>query len=390
MLEAYGFRGWEVNRVSRRPAIRRYIGSLAANSVKILPRILATLIFFAAFEGVVFHTRLYPSIIEPDSTAGAMETQLNNEWKRPKPNRNQVLAVGHSRMALLPRIANEMQPSTGYRFASVGIGGTTPRCWYYELRELDPRANRYAAIIIPTDDFNEPDSYENPNERELDTRYLIARLKLRDLAEFPESFDTFKLKWVTAGAMLFKGYVYKRDFLDFISHSKARLAKVELYKGFSAGWFYDYVGPNHSVAGLQIDWQHNVATYPANFTPEQRKLMEDVLFQPRPPDAGLYTRYLRRWYGRILDHYRGSSTKLIFLRVPRAPMPPPDHPPKLDSAIRQIATEPEVVVLDEHLFDQLEHTDLFADPMHLNAEGMNRFSRILATEVRRVLGPPKS
>jgi hypothetical protein len=107
---------------------------LAANSVKVFPRILATLVFFAAFEGAVFHTRLYPSIIEPDSTAGAMETQLNNELKRPKPDRNQVLAVGHSRMALLPRVANDMKPSTGYRFASVGIGGTTPRCWYYELR----------------------------------------------------------------------------------------------------------------------------------------------------------------------------------------------------------------------------------------------------------------
>lgn len=363
---------------------------MAANSVNVLPRILATLVFFAGFEGVVFHTRLYPSIIEPDSTTGAMETQLNNERKRPKMDRNQVLAVGHSRMALLPRVANDMKPSTGYRFASVGIGGTTPRCWYYELRELDPTARRYAAILIPSDDYDEPDSYENLNDRELDIHYLIARLKLSDLPEFPLSFDDSKLKWVAFGDMLFKGYVYKRDFLEFLSHSKARIAKVSQNDRDSAGWFYDYVGPEHSLAGLQIDWQHNVADYPASFTADQRKLIEDVLFGSRPPDAGLLTRYLRRWYGRIIEHYRGSGTKLIFLRVPRAPMPPPEHPPKLNSAIRQIASQPDVVVLDEHLFDQLERTDLFADPMHLNGEGLNRFSRILATEVRRVLGPPES
>jgi hypothetical protein len=141
---------------------------------------------------------------------------------------------------------------------------------------------------------------------------------------------------------------------------------------------------------LEIDWQHNVAHYPASFTAEQRKLVQDVLFGPKPPDAGVLTAYLRRWYGRIIDHYRGSGTKLIFLRVPRAPQAPPEPPPKLNSAIRQIASQPDVVVLDEHLFDQLERTDLFADPMHLNGEGMNRFSRILATEVQRVLGPPKS
>ena len=369
---------------------RRYIGSLAANSIKVLPRIVATLVFFAVFEAVIFHTRIYPSILEPESTAGAMETQLSNEIKRPKPDRNQVLAVGHSRMALLPRVANSMQPSTGYRFASVGIGGSTPRCWYYELRELDPTARRYAAIIIPTDDFNEPDSYDNLGNRELDIRYLIARLKLSDLADFPWSFDDSKLKWVAVGDILFKGYVYKRDFLDFLSHAKARIAKVRQSDQYSAGWFYDYGGPDHSLAGLQIDWQHNVAHFPDSFTPQQRKLIEDVLFQPRPPDADQLTRYLRRWYGRIIEHYRGSGTKLIFLRVPRAPMPPPEQPPKLNSAIRQITSEPDVIVLDEHFFDPLERTDLFADPMHLTAEGMNRFSRMLATEVRRVLGPPKS
>jgi len=384
MLEAY-----HVGQGHALP-LRRYISSLAANSISVSPRILATLLFFATFEGVIFHTRLYPSILEPDSTAGAMETQLNNEMKRPKPDRNQVLAVGHSRMALLPRVANDMQPSTGYRFASVGLGGSTPRCWYYELRELDPTARRYAAIIIPTDDFNEPDTYEEPSNRELDTRYLISRLKLSDLTEYPWSFDDYKLKWVTFGDILFKGYVYKRDFLEFLSATKARIANARLSKVHSSSWIYDYRGPEHSVAGLQIDWQHNVAHYPASFTPEQRKLIEDVLFQPRPPDAGQLSRYLRHWYGRILDHYRGSGTKLIFLRVPRAPVPPPEHPPKLNSAIRQIASEPDVIVLDEHLFDPLERTELFADPMHLTGEGMDRFSRTLATEVRRMLGPPKS
>ena len=32
----------------------------------------------------------------------------------------------------------------------------------------------------------------------------------------------------------------------------------------------------------------------------------------------------------MIDYYRGSGTKLIFLRVPRAPVSPPDAPPKLD------------------------------------------------------------
>ena len=224
---------------------------MAAKSIKVVPRILATLIFFAGFEGVIFHTRLYSSWIEPDSTAGALETQLNNEMKRLKPDRNQVLAVGHSRMALLPRVANDMKPGTGYRFATIGIGGATPRCWYYELREVDPTGRRYAAILIPSDDYDEPDSYENLSDRDLDIRYLIARLKLSDLPEFPLSFDDYKLKWVAFGDILFKGYVYKRDFLEFLSHSKERITKVLQNDRYSTGWYYDYDGPDHSVAGLR-------------------------------------------------------------------------------------------------------------------------------------------
>jgi len=385
MLEAY--------HVPRSDAVppREYIGSLAAKSIPVVPRILATLVFFAAFEGLFFHTRLYPSILEPESTAGTMEARLDNEQKRPKPDRNQVLAVGHSRMALMPRVANEMKPSTGYQFASVGIGGTTPRCWYYELRELDPTAKRYAAILIPSDDYNEPDSYEdfNDNDRDLDTRYLVARLKLSDLPDYPLSFDDYKLRWVALGDVIFKGYVYKRDFVDFLSHPVTRIDKARLSARYSAGWFYDYRGEEHSLAGLQIDWEHKSAQYPASSTPGQRKMIQDVLFAPRPPDNGRYTRYLQRWYGRIVEHYRGSGTKLIFLRVPRAPVTPPDTQLKPNSAIRQIAAEPDVVVLNEHLFDPLERPDLFADAMHLTGEGQKRFSEILATEVLRVLGPPR-
>lgn len=370
--------------------LRRYIGSLGANSPSIFPRILATLVFFAGFDGLVFHTGLYSSMVEPDSTTGAMETQLRNELKRPKPERNQVLAVGHSRQALLPRVANDMQPPTGYRFASIGIGGTTPRSWYYELRSVDPNANRYRAILIPSDDYDEIDGYENLNDRESDLHFLIARLRLSDLTEFPWTFDNYKLRWMAVRSILLKGFVYKRDVNEFMDHSKARIAKVRQNDQDSASWFYDYAGPDHSVAGLQIDWQHKVAHYPASFTADQRKLIEDVLFGARPEQSGKDSKYFRHWYGRILDHYRGSGTKLIFLRVPRAPTPPPDRLRQPNSAIHQLASQPNVIVLDEHLFDSLERTDLFADPMHLNGPGMKRYSEILATEVRRVLGPPKS
>jgi hypothetical protein len=354
---------------------------------QVFPRILTTLFFFAAFEGLIFHTPLYPSILEPDSTTGGMELQLRTEINRVKRDPNQVVAVGDSRMALLPRVANEL--NTGYTFASVSLGGVPPRCWYYDLRTIDPTANAYSAILIPSSDYDEPDEYDDLGERELDLHYVLVRLELKDLLEFPWTYKKNSLKWETFRGILLKGFVYKRDFENFLLHPEKRLADVRLYNRGWAGWIYGYHAPDHSLKGLRIDWRNKKAYYPDNITKAQRASIESVLFRPHPPATGTQTAYYRYWYRRILDRYRNSRTKLIFLPEPRTPLPPPPHPPKLASAVRQMASEPNAIVLDEHLFDSLERPDLFADPLHLNGPGMEKFSRILAADVRRVLGPPE-
>jgi hypothetical protein len=372
------------------PSIDHQASAQTPSTHRVWPRILAIASFFVAFEAILFHTGFYSSIVQPDSSTGYMELQLRNEIARPKPDRNQVLAVGHSRMALLPRVVNQDKPGTGYTFATIGLGGTTPRIWYYGLRAVDPDAHNYAAIVIPYDDSNEPDTYDYQTEREADLHYLIARLGLRDLRDFPWTYQDKKLQWTIVRGMILKGTIYERDFLEFLTHPIERIKKARYYATDSAGWYYGYGGEAKSLAGLQIDWQHKTAHFPDGFPESERKQIEGLLFPALPPNEGRQTAYLRYWYGRIVDHYRGSDTKLIFLRVPRAPTSPPDAPPKLDSAIRQIASQPNVVVLDERLFNQLEHPDLFWDAQHLNRDGMEQFSKILAAEVRRVLGPPKT
>lgn len=318
-----------------------------------------------------------------------MELQLRNEIRRPKLNHNQVLAVGHSRMALLPRVVNEEQPPTGYTFATISLGGTSPRTWYYDLRAVDPDARNYAAVLIPADDYNEPDTYDYQSEREPDVHYLVARLGLRDLLDFPWTYRNRKLQWEIVRDIILKGTVYKRDFQEFLDHPKERIDKARLYSDGSAGWYYNYRGNETNLTGLQIDWLHRTIQFPDGVSADLRKQIQDELLPALPPNRGRETAYLRYWYGRIIDYYRNSDTKLIFLRVPRAPQSPPDPPPNPNSAIRRIASEPNVIVLDERLFNQLEHPELFQDGFHLNRAGMERFSKILGAEVRRVLGPPR-
>ena len=354
------------------------------------PRLLATVCIFAALEGLIFHSGLYAAIIEPVSTTGSLELNLRNEIKRPKPDRNQVLAVGHSRMAMWPRIANQMQPSTGYTFASIGLGGTDPRTWYYSLRAVDPHAHSYAAIVIPEDDYNEPDTGPDPADQDVDLHYLIARLGLGDLLEFPWTYRSAERRWSAFESILLPGLVYKQDFQEFLDHPLARIAKAQFYAEGSASWAYDYGGDARTLAGLEVDWANKTLHFPPGVAEADQKRAADELFREFPSDQGLETAYLRYWYGRIVDHYRGSGTRIFFLRVPRAPATPPEEPVKPHTAVRDLAGQPGVIVLDEHLLDTLEHPENFWDGWHLNRKGMKAFTEIIATEVRKALGPPSA
>jgi hypothetical protein len=338
--------------------------------LRVLPRILSTAIFFAAVEGLIFHSGLYSSIIEPASTAGFSEYRLRNEILRPKSGGKQVLVAGDSRMAFYPRIADPMTRQTCCIFGTISVPGTSPRCWYYQLRYVDPTARRYAAVVIPSDDYDDQEQW--PDARESDLPYLLPRLELRDLIEFPRSFLDRKLQWVAFRGVLLKGYGYRTDFQDFLTHPAERLEKVRVAKEGSAGWFYNYELAEDRV------------------TVEQRQSIEESFLRDRPVDTGRGTAYFRYWYGRILDHYRSTETKIIFFRLPRGPVPPPSHPPKRDGAIRQLASKLNVIVFDEHLFDELERPELFYDDMHMNREGATRFTRMLAAEIARVLTPPTS
>src|SRR5579862_4656185 len=126
--------------------------------------LLASFAAYAGIEAAVFHTDLYPYFLRPDSSAGFLNTRLDNERTRPEHGPNQILAVGDSRMALVPRIANGL--NSPYEFGTMGVAGTTPRCWYYLLRAADPTANHYSAIIITMESYDDADSFEDYRDRE--------------------------------------------------------------------------------------------------------------------------------------------------------------------------------------------------------------------------------
>jgi hypothetical protein len=341
---------------------------------------------FFLVEALVFHSSLYPSILKTSSSTGVLETFLYNERHRNVTDRNQVLAIGDSRMGFLPRYANEMRAEIGYTFATIATPGTTPRCWYYMLRDADPSRRRYAALVIPVYDYDDEETWEDLADRATDLHYLIARLRWTDLAEFSGSYHDSELKWQAVRGILLNGFVYKADLQDFLLHPVSRIQEAARSRRDSHIWFYDYVGPRNDVKGITIDWKKGQVNAPPNTDPALKEEFRIRFLVPRPQDRGRHSAYLKYWFGKIREFYRGSGTRIIFIRLPRGPFLGPDQPPpNPHSSVRELAASPGVILSPEHFFDALETPDKFVDPYHLNAAGATEFSQMLGRHVKQLL-----
>ena len=340
-------------------------------------------------DALLFRTNLYPSVLEPNSAAGQFELTLWRELRAQKNfGGNAVTGVGDSRFAYFPRLANEVMLETNLVFRSAGVAGSNPQAWYYMLRDLDPTARRYRAIMIGVDDYDDEDQTFEPDADIHALSYAVVRLRLGDTLDFARSFHGLGLQWQAFRGALLKGLVLQPDILAFLSHPRKRISYVHLVHSGFAEWTYNYVESDRSLEGLRIDWSTMTVTYPPTADWLQRETIKnwELHYPDLPENAGRLAAYRRTWLGRIVDRYRGSRTKIVFVRLPRGPIPRPanlDH--KTRGVIRELAARPNVLLCEEHAFESLEHPELFKDGLHLNREGSTRFSHMLAREVRRLL-----
>ena len=144
---------------------------------------LALLLFFA-LDALAFRTGWYVSILEPNSTAGFLETYLRIEEQRPIGRYRQVLAVGDSRMGLKTRVANLLAPAApAARSAPSPCPAPRPAAGITCCAKWIPDCDRYDAILVPLDSYDDR-SWEDQADRDLDLNYLTPLLRVTDLPRF--------------------------------------------------------------------------------------------------------------------------------------------------------------------------------------------------------------
>jgi hypothetical protein len=104
-------------------------------------------------------------------------------------------------------------------------------------------------------------------------------------------------------------------------------------------------------------------------------------------DTERNARFHAHWLSQIIELYKDSPTKIVFVQMPRGPVRLPKVAP-LPSApdIRGLLPKQNnVIFLGENEFTFLEQPKYFWDLHHLNRDGRKLFSERLGVRIREIV-----
>ena len=340
--------------------------------------LLIGLAIFICVDGVVFHTRLYTSILAPDSYAGRMAAITRAERDRVSSGLKEVLVLGDSRMAegFSPAVADKLSSLDGFKFVNLTEPASAVNIWDYMLREVDPTRRRYWAIVVPYGIGFEPSSADP-----LRISMAAPLLRYGDCFNFASAFQRWSGRFRAFTACILRGSAFQSDVVDFLEHPIARIRRVHREpKRLQARDIYK--GRDYDIVGTSYDPKTGQVTFPPRLSEAQRDAIRDSLVKPSQSETQDFLRMQRDGIQRILNRYSASSTEIVLTPVPRGPFAGlPGASMTFHAAFPTITTQRAVFSLPEQTFDFLEKPEYYFDGFHLNAKGRQRFTETLVAEL---------
>ena len=180
---------------------------------------------FICVDGAVFHTRVYTSILAPDSYAGRIAVITRAEKNRASSGLKEALVLGDSRMAegFSAAVPNERSSAAGLKFVNLAEPACAVSTWDYMLREVDPTKRRYWAIVVPYGIGFEPNTADP-----LRISMAAPLLRYGDCFNFASAFRRWSGRFRAFTACILRGSAYQSDVIDFLEHPVARIRSVQL------------------------------------------------------------------------------------------------------------------------------------------------------------------
>jgi hypothetical protein len=333
---------------------------------------------FICVDGVVFHTRLYTSILAPDSYAGRLAAITRAEKERRSSGLKEVLVLGDSRIAegFSAAVADKLSSVQGLKFVNLAEPASSVSVWDYMLREVDPERRRYWAIVVPYGVGFEPSSADL-----LRISMAAPLLRYEDCFSFASVFQRWSGRFRAFMACILRGSAYQSDVVDFLAHPIARIKSVRQGpKRLEARDVYQ--GRNYDIVGTSYDPKTGQVTFPPRMPETQREAVRDSLVQPSQSETQRFLKMQRDGIQEILNRYSASETKIVLTPIPRGPFAGlPGGSMTFHAAFPTAMMQRPASSLPEETFNFLERPEYYFDGFHLNAKGRQRFTETLVTEL---------
>ncbi|MGA8534134.1 MAG: MBOAT family protein [Candidatus Tumulicola sp.] len=349
--------------------------------------IAAGTLLFALLSVLMFWGALYRPLLDPASTTGAFESAIARLLEVRTDPRHDVLVLGDSRVYSGLNPAQASAAAGGHlRFLDGSVPGTTPRCWFFFVRAVDPRAARFRAIVIPVDTYRDDDSAIGSidgDERQLDLHYVVFRAGLRDIPKLAESFPDSRTRLNVGTDLMLRGPELRDDAQAFAADPVARLQAIAQARTLDPYDPFAAHPRSQNLNGMRVDFARGHIVFPPSISePERREIENQVLRVPHASPS--YERYRRRWLGPIVARYAAAGVPVIFVRLPTRPA----HrgaKASVAGSLLELARTYGARILPQEGYLVLERPGLFADHDHLNAGGSAAFSAELGRDVERAI-----
>ena len=346
---------------------------------------------FVTFEAIIFRSPIYRKIIHPSSSFGVFWNSIKFEESRPSIGLREILFVGDSRIAegFSATRADQLSISKRIKWVNAGVSGSTLRNWYYYLREVDPKASRYTAILLPFEDFSDEGGESDLEGRYfLDLHIMTTVLKLTDIPLLIADAPTPRWKLKALRELLFKGFVFRSDVQDLLTSIPKRYNTVLAQNKDGATSFNLYDGAPFSLSGLITNASMTELKSPLVLSPAIVTGMENRLKVIPHSKLTSLAHYRAKWLGIIHSHYAHSNTRLIAVRIPVNPLGKALARPNGRSGIlAELEKSEAITLLPGNFALRLETPDHFFDSLHLNHTGRLKFTREVVQQVSALIEP---
>ena len=353
--------------------------------------ILVGVLLFFALDAAVFRTGFYGDWIDPTSRDGSVTRSIENGRRAAA---GSVLVLGDSRIGegFSARAANQEARAAGsdVTFANGGVGSSTPRAWYYFLREHLAQGHRPRAVAVMATSFHD-DEGGDLADRRLDIGLVHQLTGLGDAVDFPTSFVTTAARLDALQSILLSGFYYKADLAAFLTQPVRRITAVGAWRQNGFEWLDMYPGRASSVEGLELDMASGRVMFPAAMPPGERAVLESYAGSlrtggaPRSVNAATAA-YRSIWFNRLADLCGAAGIELMIFRIPRGPLHfMADDDEGVSGSLAALRASGRAQLLPASSFHALERQEFFFDDLHLNAQGRSRFSSALVGAILPVL-----